>query len=432
MDATSILDYVLNNTTLRRLVLSDGDDASQPPPLSVKEVGDGNINFVFVVSGNGGCIVLKQALPFVRCVGESWPLTQQRATFEVNALVEQRRLCPELVPIVYHFDASKALIGMQFIAPPNMILRRALMAGHRYPHFAQHLGTFLAKTLFGTSLLALDGVTLRAKVAEWSANSAMCALTEKVIFDDPYIECRHNRWTSPQLDAFSGLIRSSTELKVAAALLKGKFLSCTQALLHGDLHTGSVMASEKTTYVIDPEFAFYGPMGFDVGALLSNLLLSYFSQAATNGADYAEWVLEQTVILHQTFAAGFLELWSESLRQAEASVAGAGGGEHFKAAVFDTARSVERAQAAFMQNLWYDSLGFAGVKMIRRIVGLAHVADLEDIHDADKRSDCEKRALLLGTELVLLSQSQQGLSCVLQLADRARQVYAGSTPQSLV
>ena len=60
MDATSILDYVLNNTTLRRLVLSDGDDASPPPPLSVKEVGDGNINFVFVVSGNGGCIVLKQ------------------------------------------------------------------------------------------------------------------------------------------------------------------------------------------------------------------------------------------------------------------------------------------------------------------------------------------------------------------------------------
>ena len=276
------------------------------------------------------------------------------------------------------------------------------------------------------------GVTLRAKVAEWSANSAMCALTEKVIFDDPYIECRHNRWTSPQLDAFSRAIRSSPELKVAAALLKGKFLSCTQALLHGDLHTGSVMASEKTTYVIDPEFAFYGPMGFDVGALLSNLLLSYFSQAATNGADYAEWVLEQTVILHQTFAAGFLELWSESLRQAEAGVAGAGDGVHFKAAVFDTARSVERAQAALMQTLWYDSLGFAGVKMIRRIVGLAHVADLEDSHDADKRSDCEKRALLLGTELVLVSQAQQGLSCVLQLADRARQVYAGSTPQSLV
>ena len=55
--------------------------------------------------------------------------------------------------------------------------------------------------------------------------------------------------------------------------MKKKFVTSTEALIHGDLHSGSVMVKEGSTFVIDPEFAFYGPMGFDLGALLSNFLL---------------------------------------------------------------------------------------------------------------------------------------------------------------
>ncbi len=36
--------------------------------------------------------------------------------------------------------------------------------------------------------------------------------------------------------------------------------------------------AHSSTFVIDPEFAFYGPIGFDVGAFLANLILSYCSQ----------------------------------------------------------------------------------------------------------------------------------------------------------
>ena len=38
------------------------------------------------------------------------------------------------------------------------------------------------------------------------------------------------------------------------------------------------MVTADSTQVIDPEFAFYGPMGFDIGAFLGNLILGYFSQ----------------------------------------------------------------------------------------------------------------------------------------------------------
>ena len=48
------------------------------PSYAVAEVGDGNINFVYILHGPAGALCLKQALPFVRCVGEGWPLTQVR------------------------------------------------------------------------------------------------------------------------------------------------------------------------------------------------------------------------------------------------------------------------------------------------------------------------------------------------------------------
>ena len=56
--------------------------------------------------------------------------------------------------------------------------------------------------------------------------------------------------------------------------------------MHGDLHTGSIMASQPDEYgqadirVIDPEFAFFGPMGFDIGLFIANLFLNAAAQHA--------------------------------------------------------------------------------------------------------------------------------------------------------
>lgn len=40
------------------------------------EVGDGNLNLVFIVKSEQGSVIVKQALPYVRLVGDSWPATQ--------------------------------------------------------------------------------------------------------------------------------------------------------------------------------------------------------------------------------------------------------------------------------------------------------------------------------------------------------------------
>ena len=53
--------------------------------------------------------------------------------------------------------------------------------------------------------------------------------------------------------------------------------------------------------------------------------------------------------------------------------------------MFTTADELAKCQETFMKELLVDSLGFAGAKMIRRIIGIAHVEDLESIADHDIR-----------------------------------------------
>ena len=80
---------------------SDFDD------LEVTEVGDGNLNFVYLVSNRrqpSETVVLKQAVPYLRVVGESWPLTRHRMDIETAALRHFRALWPQHVPEVFHGD----------------------------------------------------------------------------------------------------------------------------------------------------------------------------------------------------------------------------------------------------------------------------------------------------------------------------------------
>lgn len=44
--------------------------------LRVREIGDGNINFVYVVEGPRKGVVIKQGLSYIRIIGPSWKLTQ--------------------------------------------------------------------------------------------------------------------------------------------------------------------------------------------------------------------------------------------------------------------------------------------------------------------------------------------------------------------
>jgi 5-methylthioribose kinase len=369
----------------------------RPADWRIREVGDGNLNLVFIVEGERGGIVVKQALPYVRMVGESWPLPLERSWFEYNALIEQARYAPRLTPQVFHFDRAQAMIVMEYLHP-HAIMRKGLIRGVEYPRFAVDIAEFLSATLFNTSVLAGSAAEHKARVALFAPNTALCKITEDLVFTDPYRQEPLNRWNRPWLDADKQAFERDFALKIAAQARKYQFMTSAQALIHGDLHTGSIMLTPADTRVIDPEFAFIGPIGFDVGAVIGNLLIAYFAQegheAAPHARDaYRDWILRQTRAVWTGFHDRFLNLWRA-----------AGAGDAYVAGLFHSDQdraAMEAERTRFMRVIFEDSLAFAGAKMIRRILGLAHVEDLEAIADPERRAVSERKALRLGRELLV-------------------------------
>lgn len=365
----------------------------KPSDWKTREVGDGNLNLVFIIEGPKSGVVAKQALPYVRLVGESWPLPLCRAHFEHAALVEEIKWAAPYVPAIYEHDADMALTVMEYLSP-HIILRKGLIRGIKYPKMAQHLGEFLAQTLYCTSDLHLSGPAKKEKIAAFLNNTAMCKITEDLVFDEPYFAAPMNRNT-PQINDVAQDFRKDADLKAAAQEMKWRFQNAPEALIHGDLHTGSVMVTENDTRAIDPEFAFYGPMGFDIGAVLANLFMAYFSQVGHEKSpgertEYAQWILQQANVVWNTFEARFKHL-AEGQK-----------GDVLQPRLTQDALALRNE---FIEQriakIWDDTLGFAGCKMIRRILGLAHVEDFESIEDTGIRAACERRALNFGRQLLV-------------------------------
>ncbi|CAL8462461.1 g1994 [Coccomyxa elongata] len=405
LDTETVKDYLAERPDLGGHVgPSDSKDA-----WTVREVGDGNINFVYIVEGPSGALVLKQGLPYIR-IAHDWPLTQERARFEAEALREEARHCPEHVPELYHYDGALCLLVMQYLPPPHLVLRPALTAGRSFPKLPCHIAHFMATTLFNTSLLALDSKAWRELVGRFE-NVDICRLTEQVIFTDPYYSAPVNRHTSPQLDDLAHAFQHDVEAKAAITALKAKFLQQRQALLHGDLHTGSLMVTEDTTYVIDAEFAFAGPIAFDVGKMVANLLIAFFAGAGLQTPEaprtrQRQWLLQATVEMWASFVAEFKELWT-------ASVKGGKPGDLCPSALFGEEApagpaSLQAVQEDFFQGLLPDVLGFAGAVIIRRILGIAHVVDYENIQDADSRAAAERQSLQFARRLLVETSSFGG------------------------
>ena len=246
------------------------------------------------------------------------------------------------------------------------------------------IGDFLARTLFATSDFALDSAEKRQLTAQFT-NTELCRISEDLIFTEPYLlDAPRNHW-NPRIEAEVRSFQQDTYLKVAAAQLKHRFMTSAQALIHGDLHSGSIMANNRDIRVIDPEFAFFGPMGFDIGVFIGNLFLNAAAHDIhtpdnQTRHDYRRYLLSEAETAWTTFEGRFRAY----LEQANSP--------SWRAIGF---------QDAFMHTVLQDAAGYAGAEMLRRVVGFAHVADLDSIEDLAQRAQAETLAIRIGRKLML-------------------------------
>ncbi|WP_342075650.1 S-methyl-5-thioribose kinase [Yoonia sp. SS1-5] len=379
-----------------------------PDTWQVREVGDGNLNLVFIVEGAQDSVIVKQALPYVRLVGDSWPLPLYRAFYEHHALTRQAARAPGTVPAVIFFDETQAMIVMEYLRP-HVILRRKLIAGEKVAGLGQFCGQFCARTAFRGSELSMSSPDKKADVALFAGNVEIPAITEALVFTDPYFAAEMNNHT-PGLDPVVAALRADVTLKTRVQAMLMKFAANTETMLHGDLHSGSIMATEDEIRVIDPEFVQYGPMGFDIGMLMANYLMAYFSQPAHRGdpGPYQRWILDVITETCAAFTAEFRHLWATERT-----------GMLYPRSLFeDQGHSADPACSAMLDTIWQDALQFCGIEMHRRCLSLAHNADFEEIADVALRARLEARNLKMGAHLIVATATIASPQALTDMAEK--------------
>jgi 5-methylthioribose kinase len=383
--------------------------------LEIEDIADGNLNLVYKIKAKSSAFCLKQALPYVKCVGPEWELSLERINFESASLQFAQRITPQLVPKFISFDDDYKILIMEFLEN-HFILRKELINEEQIENLGEILGKYIAQNSFYSSNVHLSPERFREQISFWNGNK-LCALTEQVIFSDPYVNACYNHWTAPFLDGIIAEIRSDKRLICAVRKLREKFICKKQAIIHGDLHSGSIMVNkqEKSVKVIDAEFAFCGPIGFDVGMLIANFFMNYFSKYAKrvkineelnkedkeNGEKnklldnlslFESYILEQIKTTWEAFRDEFLKLWSDPKNRFDEFPG------MFEAKMH--ADILIQIQDDLLKKIFEETLGFCGVEIIRRIIGIAHNADFETIENLELKGKSEIKALRFAIDII--------------------------------
>jgi 5-methylthioribose kinase len=387
--------------------------------LDIEEIGDGNLNYVYIIRRSDSpdrSVVLKQAVPYLRMAGEEWPLSRNRMIYEIRALQAYNDLVPEYVPTIYHSDEEMSVLVMKNL-DDHAVVRHSMIRGVVFPNIGRDIGTFLAETLFRTSTLGMGSIDRRHLMDQFTLNDELCKLTEDFVFTFPFMEHESN-YLNPITNEYAREnLRCDTEYKLGVLKFKDLFLTKTDALLHADFHTGSLMANPDETYVIDTEFAFFGPFGFDVGKIIANFLLSYTSHYFhSNNNSYQNWLLIEAMSIWKRFEIRFLELWDS---QGESAMLVDG---------FLAGNELREYKQRFMLNILHDSIGFCACSLARRTLGIAGVPDIRDIEDLGIRSKLE----IINIELSrLLLPMHDEINTIEQLETTIRSFYTNINLESL-
>ena len=404
--------YLLDTETVKAYLVEQLKLFSADEPLDAEEIGDGNINYVFRVRSliSGKSIIVKQADRLLRSSGRPLDITRSRR--EADALRIYAALTPQFIPRIYAYDNTMSAICMEDISYCGN-LRKELMAGRPLPaNFAENAASFLADAVFATSDLFLSPEEKKKRVSAF-INPELCAISETLVFSEPYCNGKNRNRITPGNESFiQKMLYNDEALKAEVASLREIFMNKAEALIHGDLHTGSIFigssagipidtnttpdrnaTSEPCMKIIDPEFAFYGPIGYDLGNIIANLYCAWMYAAFTrkkfSAADafdnFIERIAATIEALPQLFTAKALK--------------------RYKTVPLSDPLYNERYIRRRLAEILADAYGFAGTEIIRRAAGDTKTAEFDAMGQDTRRITMER--IIIKTACRLIKQRRQ-------------------------
>ncbi len=361
--------------------------------LKGEEIGDGNINYIFRVweegkEAKGGIksIILKQGDSLLRSSGR--PLDIRRTEIEAKALMGYDKRSIGLSPKVYQFDPVMSVIAMEDLYHHEN-LRKALLQAKVFPQLSEDISTFIVRNTLLTSDLGMDPKEKKKSQKEF-VNPDMCDISEDLVFTEPFTDYKGRNVVLPEnMEFVEKELYNDRELHLEAGKLKEIFMNRGEALIHGDLHTGSIFVTADSTRIFDAEFAYYGPIAYDLGNFLGNLFfpMAYHrlvnideEQNLTREMDFLVW-LEQAIV---SVIDRFKHKWKRL----------------YENRVTDPLYVKKEYRDWHLDRILQESISMAGLEIIRRIVGDAKVEDIENIGDRDKRIKVERVLILMAKDFI--------------------------------
>ena len=285
--------------------------------VKIEEIGDGNLNFVFKVYDDKDCFALKHAKPYLKMLGKDFKLTTNRILAEMNSLEYFYTLCPSYVPKIHHKNEDEKLFVMDYLEDYVPLREK-----HEDINSYKQLGEFVFELAKNKPVKEL-----------YYECEELKEITKNYVFEYPFIE-NHDALTI--LDYFPQKKFSNKFLK-NLEYLKDVFLNSNESLIHGDLHTDSIMIKDKNIAIIDSEFSLFSEISFDIGNILAHTI---FSSISLKNINYKKKILS----------------------------------------LFQTLERLDN-----FEYILKNSIGFCAIEMARRLYVPAKSKDLENIQDMDEK-----------------------------------------------
>lgn len=353
----------------------------QGSKITCKEISDGNINYVYRVSSGGISVILKQAGIHTRSNSSGRILDVNRNAREAEILSYYGTILPELSPKIIYIDKIMNLFVMEDLKD-YIILRDALIQGRIYSHLSEHITSFIVEASLSTADFFIDPFVKKENVVKY-INKELCKISEELVFREPFFNKLNENSFSESLNSFvQEKLYNNKVLHAESIKLKYEFMNNAQALIHGDLHTGSIFVNDDYIKVMDCEFAFYGPIGYDLGSIAANFLFAYvYHINVTKDKNYISFLYrlidDIIIIFKNKFISKFLHDTIDETVRNEYFI------EHY---LIDALKT---------------SFGVCGLEIIRRTTGCAKVKEIESVTDNKIRKNIEYSLLNIGIECII-------------------------------
>ncbi|MGI0516689.1 S-methyl-5-thioribose kinase [Treponema denticola] len=383
MEGDDIIDYVFEH--------SNFFDSNEN--LVCEEIGDGNINYVYRIfdTNTKKSLILKQADVQTRVRPDGY-LNPDRSIREAEVLKLYNECAPDFSPKIIYADPVMAAIIMEDIGSYSN-LRTELMAGKIFYGIEKLIVRFIVDASLPSTDLVL-AYQKKFKAAAKFYNPDLCKITEDLVFTHPYKDVRQRNILLPEnADWLKKKFYEDSDLIARVAALKEKFNNYPQGLIHGDLHSGSIFVKneneETKIKIIDPEFAFYGPIAYDLGNVLAHFIFAQgyakysplFVDEEKQRTDFLSWLENAKNNLFKffhMFAKDFLV-------------------KNIKDPIYQNEIFIDN----YIEKIKIDAVSFCGTELNRRIIGSAKTAEITSIKKIENRIALERDLAELGCAMIL-------------------------------